>query len=296
MRVCWLAWLRWSMVLVLLSGLLSPSARAVQAADLADPRIFRALAPLSAPDAARLLRGMRQAGVPTKWKRGLYELVRMTEFGNSVPLELPTRTGRVCLAMGLRYDVNQVMELTPAKDEETRRAVADFLLTHESVHCASKVLPAPAAGSVPAGQKLPEIEGLSLLREEALADQVAGESMLTRGRAGYNAMIGWQRHRLYGFLRGDLDHWTTPLLRNGLDAVSESDYQTMVLVWPKLVKPLHRSQDGSAEQSDDWDSAFDQLPISLRAGLPTLNEIRALSQDLWPQSKNWLCAARIKRC
>ncbi len=296
MRVCWLAWLGRLIVLVLLGGLVSPSARALQPGDLSDPRIFRALTPMREQDATRLLRSMRQAGLPPRWRRALHDLLRQTEFGNSVPLELPTRNGRVCLAMGLRYDVNRVTELAPEKDEETRRAVADFLLTHESVHCASKVLPTPGPGSMQAEQELPEIEGLSLLREEALADQVAGEAMLTRGRAGYNAVIAWRRNRLYGFLRGDLDHWTTPLLHGGLDAASESDYQTMVAVWPQLIRPLHRSQDGSAEQSAGWESAYRQMPMSLRAGLPTLNEIRTLSQALWPQSVDWLCAARIKRC
>jgi hypothetical protein len=59
---------------------------------------------------------------------------------------------------------------------------------------------------------------------------------------------------------------------------------------------LHRSADGSEEQAAEWAIAFNQMPISLRSGLSNLNEIRALSQELWPHKDDWLCAARIKRC
>jgi hypothetical protein len=95
--------LRWPILLTLWGGLVSPSVGAWQTADLADPRIIRALIPMNATDAGRLLRRLNQAGLPSHWRRDLYEFVRTTEFGNSAPMELPTRKGRVYLASQRRW-------------------------------------------------------------------------------------------------------------------------------------------------------------------------------------------------
>lgn len=283
-------------LLALLGGLWGPLAWGVQLRDLAQPQIVRVLVPMQATEAKRVVQRLIRAGATEALRAPLEEYFQTKQLGNSMPLEVPTRTGRLCLALALHYDVDEALALAPVQDAATRNAIATFLLTHEAVHCASLVLPAPYSPANEPQPDEPELEGLPLLQEESLADQVSHQFMLTHGRAGYHASVAWQRYRLFGFLRGDLDHWTTPLVQGGLGVASEQDYRAMQQAWPHMVRALNRHADGSTEQAQAWQETLDLMPLTLRTGLPNLATIRALGQQLWPQAPDWRCAARVKRC
>jgi hypothetical protein len=288
--------MRCGWLLVAMVGMWGPLAWDVQARDLADPRIFRALVPMPAGEAKRLVQRLGRAGLAEEWHASLDTYLRNEQVGDSRPIELPARSGRLCLAMALRQDVEAVLALAPVQDTETRRAVGEFLLTHEAAHCvASMALTDPFAQSDDSTLEDPELNGLPLLREESLADQMAHHHMHSLGRAGYHASVAWQRYRLFGLLRGDLDHWTTPLVQHGLDSVSEGDYRAFAQAWLGLIRALNHHEDGSDAQTRAWHAATDRIPASLRSGLPSLEVIRALALQRWGHAVDWRCASGIQR-
>lgn len=278
MRAAGQAWRRGALVLAALAW--APGAWSVDAQALADPRIVRVLVPMPPAEAQSLAQRLVRAGVQAQWRASLEDFLRTTTFGNSMPVELRVRAGHLCLAVAMRYDVDAVMALALVQDDATRAAVAEFLRTHEAVHCASIVLRAPQSADKDAEPLAPALEGLALLREEALADQVAYEVLRHWGWAGYHASVAWQRYRVLCLVRGDLDHWTTPLVHGGLDAVSQADYAALGPAWSALARALGRNfADGSDAQAQAWQAALAQMPPSLRTGLPSLEAVRDLRRS-----------------
>lgn len=269
-------------------------------AGTANSRIFAAVLPMTAVSTNEFVHQLSAAGLTKEWLEAMREYLGTgDEIGNSMPIVMPTHQGGfVCVAAALRYDINKTMGFTPVKDAQTREAVTVFLLAHEVSHCeeALKQLDQNKAWTDEA------YTGEELWREESLADQRARVAVHQLGISGWNALQAWETRRFYGFLEGDLEHWSTPLII-ALGETTSSDskamlwagsriggmetYQRMNFCRGKLANALFAGEDTSAEQSQAWEYALNECPEGLRTGLPSLSELRTQSKALWLEEHDW---------
>jgi hypothetical protein len=252
-------------------------------------------------DTDALMRRLIASGLEQKWISPVSDYVRTTEFFNSLPLVLDAGDRPLCVATALRYDINQVMLVSPDKSAETEQAITAFLLAHEASHCARLLSQLAGENSWPylVGT---DISDHDIWVEESLADHAARLSVSGLGKAGQNATTAWERYRLFGFLKGDLEHWTTPLLPMiqkadvmasvTLNAIalgegSDVSHLAMTAGWHRLKKALFAGDDGSTEQATAWENVVQTFPVNLRSAIPSLVSLRALSRDIWPDAPDW---------
>lgn len=265
----------------------------------ADSKIFYAVVPMGAKEAKFLTQKLVAKGMSRELAREFPSYLATTEFDNSRPLFIPARTGYVCVATAMRYDIDKVMKFAPSQDEDTRRAVQDYLLAHEASHCREAQ---STLKQLLTEEDDKEFEGYPLWLEESLADHRAQAAAHQWGRAGYNAVTAWDRRRLLDLLTGDLDHWSTPLLRvMGAKATAghadmalagtmlggEAAYQSIQRGWFRLKKALFVGEEGSIEQAAAWDAAVNLFSEGLRSAIPTLEELRKTAREIWPDSVDW---------
>ncbi len=265
-------------------------------------RIFQAVLPMNAADADALMHKLMAFGLDQKWMSPFRDYLRTTEFFNSMPWVLDAGDRPLCVATALRYDIDQVMLVSPEKNAETEQAVTAFLLAHEASHCERMLAQLAGEHSRPylGGA---DIADQDLWVEESLADHAARLSVRGLGKAGENATAAWERYRLFGFLSGDLEHWTTPLIQMIQKADARDDvpldaaalgvmggnvsYSAMAAGWRRLRKALFAGEDQSTEQVTAWASAVQAFPMDLRPAIPSLDSLRALSRQLWPDAPDW---------
>lgn len=265
----------------------------------AESKIFYAVVPMSAKEADFLVRRLVAQGMPKDWARDFRNHFRTTEFDNSRPFLIPTQTGHVCVATAMRYDIDKVMKFAPCQDEDTRQAIQDFLLAHEASHCSEVQTTLKYLLS---DESAEELESFRLWLEESLADHRARLAAHQWGRAGYNAVMAWERRRFFDMLSGDLEHWSTPLINVMVaDATTEhadltqvaaalggeAAYQSIERGWLKLRRALFAGEDGSAEQMVAWDDAVNTFSEGIRPAIPSLSELRDSARAIWPDAVDW---------
>lgn len=269
------------------------------AASPLDENIFLAVLPMNAEDADALVHQLEAKGLEKEWGAHVHEYLLLAENLNSIPLFLPAQKGALCLASAMRYDIDKAMKLSPEQDAATRQAITTFLLAHEVSHC-RQFLPLKAREGQ--GEALPALADYPLWLEETLADHRARLAVQPLGKAGQNAIVAWERYRLFGFLDGDLDHWTTPLIHRlgettAVDSTAvtlaasgmggDASYQAITPGWQRLRKAIFIGDDGSPEQMQAWNSGVNSLPEEMRPALPSLTELRALTKGIWPEASDW---------
>lgn len=263
-------------------------------------RIFNAVLPMSAADAANLADKLVASGIDQQHRADLIDYFRTKVFGDSIPMVLQAAGSPLCVAIALRYDVDQVMQFSPARNGEAEQAITHFLLVHEASHCRKILAQMRGEQSWPALNA--QMTDADLWLEESLADLDARGAMGKLGRYGNNAIAAWERYRLFGFLKGNLDHWTTPLLPmfqktsakdqppldlTALEPGGDASYEAMNVAWRHLRSALFVGEDGSPAQAAAWTSAVQAFPVRLRPAIPSLVSLRALSKQLWPDAPDW---------
>lgn len=265
----------------------------------AEGKIFYAVLPMGAKEANSLVHRLVAQGMSKQWGREFRTYFRTTEFDNSRPFLIPTQTGHICVATAMHYDIDKVMKFGPSQEEETRQAIQEFLLAHEASHCREAQTTLKHLLFDEGGE---ELAGFRLWLEESLADHRARLAAHERGRAGYNAVIAWERRRLFDLLTGDLEHWSTPLFNvmSGIATAGhaemtqaaevlggEAAYPLIERGWRQLFRALFAGGDGSAEQMAAWNAAITTFPEGMRTALPSLIDLRKLSQEIWPEALDW---------
>jgi hypothetical protein len=98
-------------------------------------RIFHAVLPMIGTDAENLVDKLIANGLDQQHRADLSDFFRTQVFGDSIPMVLKTEGSPLCLAVALRYDIDQVMQVSPEKNWATEKAITTFLLAHEASHC-----------------------------------------------------------------------------------------------------------------------------------------------------------------
>lgn len=286
--------------LVIAGGAHPGTVYAAQGGAFAD-RTWGVVLPMAPQEAEKLMSRLLAKGLDKRWRRDFRDFLVNTAVGNSAPLLLPVAAGNVCLATALRYDIDKVMGFSEDKGEDTRQAVADFLLVHEASHC-REILLRDGANPGWAEKASDDFEGIGLWYEEALADYRAREALRKQGMPGFKANAAWERRRLFDLLAGDLDHWTTPLVHaaeghSGADAEvlaqagaglgGQHAYEALNRLWSSLVQALFVGADEGAEQAQAWEAASNAFPAGLRAVVPSLNQLRSMAREIWPDAPDW---------
>ena len=282
-----------------LSSLCAPlSALATPAAEQA--RIFHAVLPMTSAAAQNLTDKLVANGIDSEHRADLIDHFRTQVFGDSMPMVLKAAGAPLCVAEALRLDVDQVMQVSPDKSWKTEQAITTFLLAHEASHCKKILAQMRGERSWPALND--QMTDADLWLEESLADLDASVSVSKLGVPGKHAIAAWERYRLFGLLKGNLEHWTTPLIpmihKTGakdkpplnlaaLEPGGDASYEAMNAAWRHLQKALFAGEDGSAAQAAAWVNAVDAFPLALRSAIPSLVSLRTLSKKLWPDAPDW---------
>lgn len=263
-------------------------------------RIFDAVLPMVSSEAEKLADKLIANGMNHQLRADLVDSFRTTVFGDSIPIVLQAAGGPLCLAAALRYDVDQVMQVSPDKSWKTEQAVTAFLLAHEASHCKKILSQMRGERSWPILDD--QMSDADLWLEESLADLDAKDSVRKLGVPGQHAIKAWERYRLFGLLKGNLGHWTTPLIpmiQNteapdlpplkpaALAPGGDDTYKAMNAVWRDLRTALFAGDDGSTEQAAAWVNAVKAFPAMLQPAIPTLVDLRALSKAIWPAAPDW---------
>ncbi len=271
-------------------------------------RIFYAVLPMTSADATKLAEKLIANGIDHQHHADLVDSFRTTVFGDSVPIVLQAAGGPLCLAAALRYDVDQVMKVSPDKSRETEKAITTFLLNHEASHCKKILSQMRGERSWPVLDA--QMTDADFWLEETLADLDARVSLRKLGIPGQHAIKAWERYRLFGLLKGNLEHWTTPLIPmikktgakdkppldlSALEPGGVASYEAMHEAWSKLRKAIFMGADKSAEQAAAWNSAVHAFPVALRPAIPSLIRLRVLSRKIWPDAPDWRYKATARR-
>jgi hypothetical protein len=271
-------------------------------------RIFDAVLPMVSSEAEKLADKLIANGVNHLLRADLVDSFRTTVFGDSIPIVLQAAGGPLCLAAALRYDVDQVMQVSPEKSWETKQAITAFLLAHEASHCKKIMSQMRGERSWPVLDA--QMTDADFWLEESLADLDARVSVRKLGAPGQHAIKAWERYRLFGLLKGHLEHWTTPLIpmiqknaakdKRPLDVSAlgpggDASYEAMNEAWRKLWKAIFTGADKSAEQAAAWNNAVQAFPVALRPAIPSLTSVRALSKNVWPDAPDWRYEATARR-
>jgi len=263
-------------------------------------RIFHAVLPMASADAQNLADKLVAYGIDAEHRADLVDYFRTKVFGDSIPMVLKAAGGPLCLAVGLRLDIEQVMQVSPEKGLKTEQAITTFLLAHEASHCKRILAQMRGDRSWPILNE--QMTDADLWLEESLADLDARVSVGKLGVHGQHAIAAWERYRLFGLLKGNLEHWTTPLIpmiqRTGandkpplnhaaLESGGDASYEAMNAAWRLLRRALFVGDDGSTAQAAAWENAILAFPVSLRPAIPTLVSLRALSRKIWPDAPDW---------
>lgn len=281
---------------VIILAAIGSGATAAPTAEPVDARIFMAVVPMSAEEANALVRKLVSKGLKRKWVPIVREILRMTEYATSGQLLLPARKGDICMAIAMGHDIDKAMGYAPERNQGTRQAISAYILAHEASHCREALINGW-------GKKgATEVSGIRVWQDESLADQRARNAMRALGTAGQNAIVAFDIFRIFCFLEGDLDHWTTPLVMSLGEVTSpessdiaqataelggDQAYSTIETGWRQLHSALFVGSDGSAEQALAWDEAIATFPAGMSKALPPLAELRALTRQIWPDAPDW---------
>lgn len=269
----------------------SSAATAVQ-----DDGIIDIHLPLNTGAATNARDKLAAAGMKVSEADEFVPMLLAIDSGDSRPITLTAENGKtLCLAVTWKDDALKTMRFSKSSISESELSILAFMAAHERAHCKELLADETAASKAMIGDSM-------FWRSESKADALARQAVHALGKSGSVAAEAWRTRRLFDFMAGDIQHWTTPIVdliestgditesgvEKAFDALGgEKGFADLTSCWRSLLSALFAGDDRSQEQALAWTQAVAKLPTAARSSLPELDDIRKAAIHAWPSSNDW---------